>query len=311
MSDLSPRFQRLALALAVLLRPAACSFSLDTVVQDYWYYVHNHLASTTSDACLSAYAAPIDCDETLLGLVSSNSPNFNPGPADLERTCTTTCADSLNAYVQNVMDACTADGDGALIEGNERPKPQVPVAVVGEIFQYEYAWACSKAGSSWCYLDYPSSDEWADSDFTCTNQCAAQFFYNAHTLPGANYWFMVYNLDYKSSWWENQWSEGWDHLQDCISSGDISSSQTDSWGSSMSATAAAGGSESTSDSTSAESTGTSSMATATGSATTSATSTTSAKTGSQSASGTTTTLPTNTSTSGAGRLRLPFVGLLR
>ncbi|ETS76555.1 hypothetical protein PFICI_11942 [Pestalotiopsis fici W106-1] len=311
MSEFTPKVQRLALALTLLLQPAACSFSLDTVVQDYWYYVHNHLASTTSDACLSAYAAPIDCDETLLGLVSSNSPNFNPGPADLERTCTTTCADSLNAYVQNVVDACTAEGDGALVETDEKPHPQVSVAVVGQIFQYEYAWACSKAGSSWCYLDYPSSDEWARSDFTCTNQCAAQFFYNAHTLPGANYWFRVYNLDYKSSWWENQWSDGWNHLLDCISSGDISSSQTESWGSHMSPTAAAAAASDSTYTTSTQSDGNSQTTTVTGSVTTSATSTTSSKSGSRTASSTTTTLPTNTSTNGAGHLRVPFVRLLR
>ncbi|KAI4600064.1 1,4-beta-D-glucan cellobiohydrolase cel6a [Pestalotiopsis sp. 9143b] len=307
MAELNPRLQRLALALAFFLRPAACSFSLDTVVQDYWYYVHNHLASTTSQDCLDAYAVPIDCDQTLLGIVSSNSPNFNPDGGDLARTCTTACADSLNDYVKNVAEKCTAEGDGALVETNTRPRPQVPVSVVGEIFQYEYAFACSKDGSSWCYLDYPGSKEWARSDFTCTNQCAAQFFYNAHTLPGANYVFGVYDLNDRSSWWENQWSDGWDHLQDCISSGDLASSATASWGSGMSATAGTEASGSTSESvTSTQSAGSTETATVTGSSMSSHATT---GTGSQTATGTSSTLPTGTSTSGAGRVRLPFVGM--
>lgn len=134
-----------ALLLAVALRPAACAFSLDTVVQDWWYYVHNHLADTTSPACLAAYAAPIDCDQTLLGLVSSGSPNFNPGLDDLERMCVPSCADSLEAWVRNVNNVCTQDGDAALVY-DSRPYPEVPVAVVGEVFQYEYAFACSKDG---------------------------------------------------------------------------------------------------------------------------------------------------------------------
>lgn len=138
-----PSLRYLVLVLA-LFKPGTCTFSLDTVVTDYWYYVHNHLAATTSPACLAAYSAPIDCDITLLGIVSSGSPNFNPGPADFERTCVPSCLDSLNAYVQNLKDVCTLDGDGALVATNTRPRPQVPVATVGELFQYEYAFACSK-----------------------------------------------------------------------------------------------------------------------------------------------------------------------
>lgn len=133
-----------ALLLAIALRPASCSFSLDTVVTDWWYYVHNHLADTTSAECLAAYAAPIDCDKTLLGLVSSESPNFNPGFDDLESTCVPSCADSLDAWVQNVKKVCDQKGDAALVHGASRPYPEVPVAVVGEVFQYQYAFTCSK-----------------------------------------------------------------------------------------------------------------------------------------------------------------------
>ncbi|TRX95038.1 hypothetical protein FHL15_004123 [Xylaria flabelliformis] len=204
-----------ALLLAIALRLAACSFSLDTVVTDWWYYVHNHLADTTSAACLAAYAAPIDCDKTLLGLVSSNSPNFNPGPDDLERTCVPSCADSLDAWVQNLKKVCNQKGDGALVHGNSLPYPEVPVAVVGEVFQYEHAFACSKNISGWCYFNYPSSSEWARTDFTCTNECASQFFANAHDLPGSQYWFRVYELEDRSDWWKTQWTEGYEHLLEC------------------------------------------------------------------------------------------------
>ncbi|KAI8628990.1 hypothetical protein F5Y19DRAFT_476082 [Xylariaceae sp. FL1651] len=209
----------LTLVLAIFLQPAACSFSLDTVVKDWWYYVHNHLADTTSQACLDAYSTTINCDMTLLGLVSSGSPNFDPGPADFERTCVKSCADSLEAWVQNVKQVCVQEGDAALVYDNVRPYPRVPVAVVGEVFQYEYAFACSKNSSGWCELNYPSSPEWARTDFTCTNECAVQFFTNAHNLPGSNYWFGGYELGSRSDWWKTQWAEGWDHVLECRSEG--------------------------------------------------------------------------------------------
>ncbi|KAI3324625.1 hypothetical protein HD806DRAFT_50781 [Xylariaceae sp. AK1471] len=199
----------------LLVQPAACAFSLDDVVTDWWYYVHNHLADTTSPACLAAYAAPIDCDVTLLGVVSSNSPNFNPEPADLERTCVPSCADSLDAWVQNVKQVCNQEGDAALVHGAARPYQEVPVAVVGEVFQYEYAWMCSRNISGWCYFNYPASQEWARTDFTCTNECASQFFADAHNHPASNYYFGLYELEDESDWWKNQFAEGWDHLVKC------------------------------------------------------------------------------------------------
>ncbi|RYP08819.1 hypothetical protein DL765_008682 [Monosporascus sp. GIB2] len=203
------------LALSLALRPAACSFSLDTVVTDYWYYVHNHLADTTSQACLNAYSVPIDCDMTLLGRVSSNSPNFNPGPEDLERTCVQTCAVSLESWVENVKAVCTQPGDGALVSSSVRPRPQVPVATVGEVFQYEYAWTCSRNSSGWCALNYPMSEEWARDDFTCGNACAEQFFTLAHDLPGSQYQFHIYELADNSNWWKTQFKLGWETVLKC------------------------------------------------------------------------------------------------
>ena len=138
--------RRLLLALAVAPRLATSSFSLGTIVQNSWYYVDNHLAATTSQSCLDAYNANIDCDPTLLSLVSSASPNFNPEPADLERTCVSSCKDSLDAYVKNVQSACSLPNDAALVEPDENnePRAQVPVAVIGQIFQYQYAFSCSQ-----------------------------------------------------------------------------------------------------------------------------------------------------------------------
>ncbi|CAJ2499813.1 Uu.00g026660.m01.CDS01 [Anthostomella pinea] len=259
----------LGLALAFSIQPAASSFSLDTAVQDYWYYVHNHLADTTSQACLDAYSADIDCDITLLGLVSSGSPNFNPGPDDLERTCVPSCSDSLDTWVQNVKKACSADGDGALVSGNELPKPQVPVSVIGEVFQYEYAWACSKNSSGWCYFNYQTSSEWADVDFTCTNECATQFMTNGNNLPGSKYWFQVYELADRSDWWKTQWAEGYQHALECagedanstLTAGssastvpaDATATDTTETGSATSATATATDSETDATSTSSDS----------------------------------------------------------
>ncbi|KAH8897469.1 hypothetical protein GQ53DRAFT_838066 [Thozetella sp. PMI_491] len=208
-------------SLALALEPVRGSFSLNTVVQDYWYYVDNHLAATTSQTCLEAYNAPINCDQTLLGLVSSGSPNFNPGPNDFANMCVSSCKDSLDAYVRNVQAACSQSGDGALVEPvrNHEQRAQVPVAVVGQIFQYEYAFACSRNSTGWCYFNYQDGPDWADAEFPCEDGCAVQFFNDAHNFPGSNYTFMVYDLADQSDWWKKQWADGWDYLvQQCNNS---------------------------------------------------------------------------------------------
>ncbi|CAH0046677.1 unnamed protein product [Clonostachys solani] len=234
----------LALAPLLLLavRPAVASFNLDTVVTDYWYYVHNHLAASTSKECLAAYSATIDCDQTLLGMVSSGSPNFNPDLAAVESMCSTTCKDSLDSYVENVKKACTASGDGALLSSTANPRPQVPVQVVGEVFQYEYAWSCSKNSTGWCYFNwgYGRDPYYARSDFPCNSGCSIKFMETAHDYPGSHYVFMTYTLSERSSWWENVFEEGWETVQECRKNGDSDTSSavsqsrttsgTDMWG---------------------------------------------------------------------------------
>ncbi|KAI0476000.1 hypothetical protein GGR56DRAFT_665822 [Xylariaceae sp. FL0804] len=277
--------------------PAAASFSLDTAATDLWYYTAAHLAGTTSPACRAAYAAPLDCDRTLLGMVAM-PPSSDPGPADLARTCTAACRDSLDAYVAGLRDAChyDEDGDAALVASLERPRPKVPVAVVGEVFRYQYAWACSQNATGWCWLNYPSGSDWAVADFPCADSCALQFFADAHDYPGSKYWFQVYDLAAKSGWWKSVWTEGWETVQKCrgSSSGSSSSSSTAS-SSSSSASGVVGGATSTvtaaagaASTTGADAGQSAAATTASGGASASA-----------SASG-------GVATSGAGRLRSPF-----
>lgn len=132
------------LIIAAAIHPAWSSFSLNVSGPD-WDYTVKDLANTTSEACQTAYSAQIDCDETLLGLVASMRPAFDPTSNDLDRTCTTTCNDSLASYIQNVIEVCDQPGDLAneavssnTVEAND------PVALVGQIFQYTFAQACKK-----------------------------------------------------------------------------------------------------------------------------------------------------------------------
>ena len=121
------------------------TFSLNVSGPD-WDYTSSALTNTTSQACRDAYSASIECDPTLLGLVASMRPSFAPTAADLDATCTSTCKASLDAYVQNVAAICSKPGDQAQ-ESLAGPCCQYttqPVQLVGQIFQYHFATACSK-----------------------------------------------------------------------------------------------------------------------------------------------------------------------
>ncbi len=133
--------------LPLLASLTTASFNLNTSGPD-WDYVAKDLLNTTSQSCKDAYSANIDCDITLLGLVASMRPAFNPTSTDMDNTCTTTCSDSLDAYVQGVKDACTADGDKAReSRGGAYNGDYIldPVEIVGQIFQYQFAQSCRKA----------------------------------------------------------------------------------------------------------------------------------------------------------------------
>lgn len=132
-----------ALLAALLLRPALCSISLNVSGPD-WDYTASDLASTASDACRTAYSAAIDCTDTLLGVVASMRPAFDPQAADLDAMCTPACNASLAAYVAAVRTACDQPGDLANEAQGNTGVPKDPVYVVGEVFQYEFAQACAK-----------------------------------------------------------------------------------------------------------------------------------------------------------------------
>jgi hypothetical protein len=132
-------------ALSAVLGQATAAFSLN-ISGPSWDYTTKDLADTTSQACKDAYSASINCDDTLLKIVASMDPDFNPQSSDLEAMCTTTCSDSLSQYVKNVKAACGSDGDLAGVASGNKELYQAPVATVGEVFQYKYGQSCAKNG---------------------------------------------------------------------------------------------------------------------------------------------------------------------
>lgn len=148
--------------------------------------------------------------------------------------------------------------------------------------------------SGWCYLNYPSSSEWARADFTCTNECAVQFFTDAHDFPGSNYTFLIYDFNNRSDWWKNQWAEGWDHVLECKSIGTASTQSHKSTTTTSSTTSTASTTRQSSSHTS----------------TISGTKTSSSSTTNPASRSTTTQLPASTSSSGARRLRPPFFHII-
>lgn len=134
------------LGLAAALGQATATFNLDTSGPS-WDYTTKDLADSTSQACKNAYSATIDCDETLLKIVASMDPDFDPQPSDLKSMCTTTCSDSLDKYVKNVKAACGKKGDLAGVAEGNKEVYKAPVETIGEVFQYDFNKGCAKNGS--------------------------------------------------------------------------------------------------------------------------------------------------------------------
>jgi hypothetical protein len=132
-------------ALSAALGQATATFDLNTSGPS-WAYTTKDLADTTSQTCKDAYSASIDCDETLLKIVASMDPDFDPQSSDLQAMCTTTCSDSLSQYIKNVKAACNKDGDLAGIASGNKYIYEAPVATVGQVFQYKYGQSCAKNG---------------------------------------------------------------------------------------------------------------------------------------------------------------------
>lgn len=149
--------------LSTLTTFCSATFNLNISGPD-WDYTASDLSNTTSSACKTAYSALINCDPTLLGLVASMRPAFDPQPSDFDNMCVPACNSSLVAYVQGVQEACTADGDKAQESpGGADWEDYIldPVAIVGQLFQYTYASECAK-------LSYAPNPHPLPSQFLCT-----------------------------------------------------------------------------------------------------------------------------------------------
>ncbi|KAK8056908.1 hypothetical protein PG993_002135 [Apiospora rasikravindrae] len=211
----------LFLPLLVLLSIApslASAFSLNVSGPDWAFIADNqHLKASTSESCRQAYSAPIACPDTLLGIVASMRPGFQPTTKDYEAMCTTTCKDALEKYVGGVRAACHLDAGDAAQLLTKATKPyeyeDLPVGIVGQIFQYHLAQSCRTDGrGSFCEF---STEHSVDDDFECDDICSSTFFQNAHDYPGSRYEFNYYSLVNESQWWEDQYLSGYDRLIAC------------------------------------------------------------------------------------------------
>jgi hypothetical protein len=144
MNALRIYISRPILLLSIFARLASSTFNLNISGPD-WDYTAKDLANTTSQACQDAYSADIECDVTLLGLVASMRPGFQPTPSDFDNTCTPGCTASLVSYIQSVQEACTAPGDKAQEDAGGSQMTLNPVEIVGQIFQYTLVRECSKS----------------------------------------------------------------------------------------------------------------------------------------------------------------------
>jgi len=193
---------------------ATAQLNLNTAGPD-WDYLASDLANTTSAACKAAYSANIDCTETLVGLVASMRPSFQPDASDLDATCTSSCTAALASYVANVEAACTAPGDKAQesVGGGDYTDMYLdPVATVGEIFQYTLQSDCAKdSNGSYCYFQTLADA----STFSCDDECAMQFYQTAHDSPVSDKEFNYYWLISRGSWWAAEFQIGWERLVQC------------------------------------------------------------------------------------------------
>ena len=132
---------------------ASAAITIDKLYPD-WDYTAARLLPTTSDACRTAFRAPIDCDETLLGLAASMRTVFKPTPADFDRTCTATCKTSVDNYIEGLMVHCNSPGDlTQLHTDGQRPGDLVSIEpervwVVGWVLQYILARSCHLEGGN-------------------------------------------------------------------------------------------------------------------------------------------------------------------
>jgi hypothetical protein len=142
---------------------------------------------------------------------------FKPTPSDIDSVCTPTCADSIDAYLLNLITSCTSSSDGAtkvLDSGNSGvyADPE-PVHVVAWVLQYTYARSCRKSTDTgeYCYF----TGRPANNKFACEDTCNVQFYANAHNYPGSAWFFNHYMLMDQSSWWTEYFKPGWERAREC------------------------------------------------------------------------------------------------
>ncbi|KAK7952084.1 uncharacterized protein PG986_007812 [Apiospora aurea] len=246
----------LFLPLLVLLSIApslASAFSLNVSGPDWAFVADNqHLKASTSEPCRQAYSAPIACPDTLLGIVASMRPGFKPTTKDYDAMCTTTCKDALEKYVAGVHAACQLDAGDAAQLLTKATKPyeyeDLPVGIVGQIFQYHLAQSCRTDGRG-SFCEFSTEHAEVDDDFECDDICSSTYFQNAHDYPGSQYEFNYYSLVNESQWWEDQYLSGYDRLIACgkVRAPSAPTGSSSAPGSSATATATmSGGSPSTS-----------------------------------------------------------------
>lgn len=144
--------------------------------------------------------------------------------------------------------------------------------------------------SDYCYLTYSSGPDWARENFPCNDTCAIQFYQNAHDQPGSAYVFFYMDLCNQTSYWEETFAGGWDTVVKCGDGGNQTHTTSST---SVSATTSASSSLGTASTTIVPASGVTSAASSTGSATG-----TSASTG---------VVASSKPTSGAARIRPPFI----
>lgn len=145
--------------------------------------------------------------------------------------------------------------------------------------------------SDYCFLTYSSSQDWARETFPCNDTCAIQFYQNAHDQPGSAYLFSYMDLCNQTSYWEETFAGGWDTVVQCGDGGNQTTSSSSS--TSLSATTSVSSSLGTASTTIVSASGTTSVASSTGSAT-----------GSSASTG---VVASSKPTSGAARIRPPFI----
>ena len=141
-----------ALTLAFLRGASADLIDLNVPSLAWNYTADNGLYPNTSDDCLAAFAAPIDCDDTLLAISMDFANGIHAAAPNLGRLCERKCKDSLEDYTQQLGLSCTEGDDQAIQTMADRVR-YIHVFVIGQILEYNYAQACLKAA----YVHIPFS----------------------------------------------------------------------------------------------------------------------------------------------------------